>query len=84
MQFLDRSHTGGVIPALADCGESYGLADWDPPAGRRVVTCPLRAGGVTFHHGLTPHRAFANTSDRWRQVIIQRFTVKGLPRPTAH
>jgi hypothetical protein len=25
-----------------------------------------------------------NRTDRWRNVVIQRFTVRGVPRPTGH
>ena len=78
MHVLDRGHRGGVLDherfAEPDCGR--GACPVDPA---RVVSVPLRAGGVTFHHGLMPHMATANRSPRWRQVLIQRFTVGSPP-----
>lgn len=83
MEFFDRGHRDGIVPDLLPSDSSYGREDWDvDPA--RIVRCPLRAGGVTFHHGKTPHRTGGNTSDRWRKVAIQRFTIAGVERPTGH
>ncbi len=43
------------------------------PAGRDIgkpVAVPVRAGGVSFHHGLTLHTSPPNRSDRWRRAYI--------------
>ncbi|MCB9766389.1 MAG: phytanoyl-CoA dioxygenase family protein [Alphaproteobacteria bacterium] len=72
MHFLDRGHTDGVLhhARLADRDCAFGPCEVDPT---RVVACPLPRGGVTFHHGLTPHMTLRNRSDAWRQVVIMRF-----------
>jgi len=74
MHFMDRGHLEGVLPheELNDtvCGRGPCIVDPE-----RVVACPLPRGGVTFHHGLMPHMTRPNRSDRWRQVLIQRFFV---------
>jgi len=75
MHFVDGGHRDGpirhaVVHAENSCGR--GACEVDPT---RTVTVPLKRGGVTFHHGLMPHMTKANRSDRWRQVLIQRFFV---------
>ena len=78
MHFVDGGHRRGEVPHVeldsgAACGRGPCHVDDD-----QVVAVPLGRGGVTFHHGLMPHMTLANRSDRWRQVLIQRFFV-GLP-----
>ena len=78
MHFVDGGHLEGEVahvelPGDAACGRGPCVVD-----DARVVAVPLARGGVTFHHGLMPHMTRANRSDRWRQVLIQRFFV-GLP-----
>lgn len=74
MHFVEGGHKHGVLshsPAGGDVSCSRGpMVGIDP---ERVVAVPLARGGVTFHHGLMPHMTRANTSPRWRQVLIQRF-----------
>ena len=73
MQFADSSHHGVIghqFLSDEDCGRGACVVD---PA--LVVTVPLPKGGLSFHHGLTPHAAGANRSSRWRSVLIQRFLV---------
>lgn len=83
LQYTDRAHRDGLLPALLPTPAGSPRLDWRPdPEG--VVTCSLPAGGVLFHHGKTPHGAPPNRSGRWRRVFIQRFTVVGAPRPQAH
>jgi len=78
MHFVDGGHKGGEVAHLeldndAACGR--GPCEVVP---EDVVSVPLARGGVTFHHGLMPHMTLPNRSNRWRQVLIQRFFV-GLP-----
>ena len=47
------------------------------PDESRAVVCPLRKGGVTFHHSKTPHMTNANTSDTWRRALTQHLRVVG-------
>ena len=75
MHFLDGGHRDGtllhdVVQSDHSCGR--GPCEVDPA---RTISVPLARGGVTFHHGLMPHMTRANRSDRWRQVLIQRFFV---------
>ncbi len=84
MEFFDGGHRDGTIEALRPIeGGSYGPENWEADP-KRIVSAPLPAGGVTFHHGKTPHRASGNRSDRWRLALIQRFTYTGVPIPTVH
>ena len=62
MQFIDGGHKDGVIEHQLVPGVQSDLLYCEPDESRRVV-CPLRKGGVTFHHSKTPHMTNANTSD---------------------
>jgi ectoine hydroxylase-related dioxygenase (phytanoyl-CoA dioxygenase family) len=78
MHFVDGGHQDGEVAHVelgtaAACGRGPCIVDES-----RVVAVPLSRGGVTFHHGLMPHMTRANRSNRWRQVVIQRFFV-GVP-----
>lgn len=75
MHFADGGHRQGPMPHVepnsgAACGRGPCTVQAD-----RVVAVPLSRGGVTFHHGLMPHMTRSNRSNRWRQVLIQRFFV---------
>ena len=48
----------------------------EPDDSRRVV-CPLRKGGVTFHHSKTPHMTNANESTEWRRILTQHLRAVG-------
>ncbi len=78
MRFLDGSHRGGPLPHELEAdligGDACarGACAVDPAA---EVSVPLRRGGLSFHHGMTPHRATANRSSEWRSVLIQRFVL---------
>ncbi len=75
MHFLDGGHREGsrsheVVHRDHSCGR--GPCTVDPT---RTIAVPISRGGVVFHHGMMPHMTQANRSDRWRQVLIQRFFV---------
>jgi len=83
MAFIPRSHLRGVLPhrpyggaleanAIECCG------DFDPKEGR---VCPIPAGGITIHHGLTLHGASGNTSDAPRLGYIFNYKNPPTPRP---
>lgn len=80
MHFLDAGHHDGVLEhaRLVDRPCAFGPCDVDE---ERVVAAPLPRGGVTFHHGLTPHMTLSNRSPEWRQVVILRFIAGEFPRP---
>ena len=83
MRFLDRGHRLGILPGLHETGGRSGLAACGVDESG-VVSVPLRAGGMTWHHGKTPHASPPNLSPRFRLALIQRFTVVGVPIPTGH
>ena len=81
MAFIPRSHLRGVLPhrpyggaeganSIECCG------DFDPQDAK---VCPIPAGGITIHHGLTIHGAFPNKSDSLRLGYI--FNYKNPPKP---
>ena len=71
----DGGHREGPVPHVEpDRGAACGRGPCTVQADR-VVAVPLARGGVTFHHGLMPHMTRSNRSNRWRQVLIQRFFV---------
>jgi ectoine hydroxylase-related dioxygenase (phytanoyl-CoA dioxygenase family) len=37
------------------------------------VACPVPAGSVIFHHGLTLHRSGVNNTNTWRKALILHF-----------
>jgi hypothetical protein len=81
MAFIPRSHLGGVLPhrpyggsSDANAIECCGVFDLD---GAKV--CPIPAGGITIHHGLTVHGASGNRSDAPRLGYI--FNYKNPPKP---
>lgn len=72
MHFIRGGHRDGVSPHRQPSGIKSDLltCDVDP---KRVVACPIRAGGVTFHHSRTPHMATANRTGQWRKILTQHF-----------
>jgi hypothetical protein len=81
MAFVPRSHLRGVLPHRAYGGADGAnsiecCGDFDP---KDAKVCPIPAGGITIHHGLTIHGAFANKSDSLRLGYI--FNYKNLPKP---
>ncbi len=78
MSFIPGSHrlTGLAATDLTDAGGLFALKP--ELAMEPRVTIPLRAGDVTFHHGRTAHRAFANDTDGYRVA----HTVIYMPRTT--
>jgi len=72
MTFLPGQHHRGDIRAV-DLTDAHDLMSVAPDlVWAERVTLPLRAGDVTFHHGLTPHTANANATDdpRFAHVVI--------------
>jgi hypothetical protein len=81
MAFIPRSHLRGVLPHRAYGGADGAnsiecCGDFDP---KDATVCPIPAGGITIHHGLTIHGAFANKSDSLRLGYI--FNYKNPPKP---
>jgi ectoine hydroxylase-related dioxygenase (phytanoyl-CoA dioxygenase family) len=82
MHFEDGGHRHGLRAEFGTLSSPERAAQAIDPA--RIRPAPLRAGGMTFHHGKMPHMTLTNTTERWRNVVIQRFAVRGAHRPTSH
>ena len=69
MSFVEGTHSLGPMPAV-DLGDPQDLFD-NAPHLRPVhpVPRPLKAGGATFHNGLTFHYAGPNKSDDTREAF---------------
>jgi len=76
MHFIDRSHKDGVLEHRQPEHVQSDLLFCEPDLAR-AVSCPIRAGSVTFHHGKTPHMTPANRSDAWRSAVTTHMRVVG-------
>ncbi len=76
MHFIDGGHRLGILPHRQPDHVASDLLYCEPDESR-MVACPLKLGGVTFHHGKTPHMTPANASDRWRRILTQHLKVVG-------
>ncbi len=76
LHFSDGGHRDGGLSHRRVEGGQSDLLRGDPDESR-TVACPLRLGGVTFHHGKTPHMTTANASPRWRRALTQHLRVVG-------
>ena len=76
MHFIDGSHLDGVLEHKGVEGMASDLLHCEPDESRAVV-CPVRRGGVTFHHSATVHMTTANNTDRWRKALTQHMQVLG-------
>lgn len=77
MQFVPRSHAGGVLPhhPINHDPRVHGL-EVDAFDETQAVACPIPAGAVTVHHCRTLHYAGPNRTREPRRAYIQVF---GLP-----
>ena len=76
MHFIDRGHRDGVLEHRQPAHVQSDLLRCAPDLSRDV-SCPIRAGSVTFHHGKTPHMTPANRSDAWRSAVTTHMRVVG-------
>jgi phytanoyl-CoA hydroxylase len=76
MHFVDRGHRDGVLTHRQPDHIQSDLLYCEPDLAR-VVSCPIRAGSVTFHHSKTPHMTPANSSDEWRRAVTTHMRVAG-------
>jgi ectoine hydroxylase-related dioxygenase (phytanoyl-CoA dioxygenase family) len=69
MSFVGGTHKIGPLPAvnLGNPQDIFAHAPHIKPV--KPVTCPLKAGSVTFHNGLTFHYAGPNKSDGMREAF---------------
>lgn len=62
-----------------DIGDAHDLFDAAPDLVYRPrITCPLRAGDVTFHNGYTPHTANSNDTDDFRFAHVNIYVDRDL------
>jgi hypothetical protein len=83
MHFIDGGHHDGVLQHHQPDDVQSDLLFCTPDESRSV-SCPLPVGGVTFHHGCTPHMTPANESDTWRRALTQHLKVVGTPGEGDH
>jgi hypothetical protein len=78
MSFIPGSHRFTEV-AMQNLGDPRSLFEKCPAMEwMERVTVPIKAGSVTFHHGRTAHRAYANDTDEFRVA----HTVIYMPRTT--
>lgn len=79
MQFIPGSHKLGLLPHRHDDTPAHnvltveGVADVD---FSKAVSCPLKKGGVTFHHAETLHYTAPNSTDKPRLAFPMEFQIK--------
>lgn len=83
MAFIPHSHLRGVLPHRAHGGSRDANAieccgGFDPNDAK---VCPIPAGGITIHHGLTIHGASGNRSDAPRLGYILNYKTPPTARP---
>jgi hypothetical protein len=83
MAFIPQSHLRGVLPHRAHGGSRDANAieccgDFEPAHAK---VCPIPAGALTIHHGLTIHGAGNNKSDGPRLGYIFNYKTPPTPRP---
>jgi len=76
MHFIDGGHKLGVLEHRRPPEMASDLLSCEPDESK-AVACPLQLGGVTFHHGKTPHMTTANTTSQWRRILTQHLRVVG-------
>lgn len=76
MHFIDGGHRIGILEHRQPDNVQSDLLFCEPDESR-TVACPLQLGGVTFHHGKTPHMTPANSTDQWRRILTQHLRVVG-------
>jgi phytanoyl-CoA hydroxylase len=71
MRYVPESHHYGILEVVPDPKRPVHHV---PKTGNLTleeeVSCPVPAGSVIFHHGLTLHRSAVNHTDTWRRALI--------------
>ena len=83
MHFIDGGHRDGILEHRRPGDVQSDLLLCEPDVSR-AIACPLRLGGVTFHHGKTPHMTTPNRTDAWRRILTQHLRVVGTPGEGDH
>jgi phytanoyl-CoA hydroxylase len=83
MHFIDGGHRDGVIAHERPAHIKSDLLLCHPDH-TRALACPLKLGGVTFHHSKTPHMTTGNSTNSWRRVLTQHLRQRGGPDEGDH
>jgi ectoine hydroxylase-related dioxygenase (phytanoyl-CoA dioxygenase family) len=83
MHFIRGGHKLGVLTHRQPEGIKSDLLTCEVDE-RDIVACPIRLGGVTFHHSKMPHMTPANQTQTWRKVLAQHFKHPGVPGEGEH
>ena len=76
MHFIDGGHRMGVLTHRQPEHIQSDLLYCEPDE-RKTVSCPIKLGDVTFHHGKTPHMTPANVTQEWRRILTQHLRAVG-------
>lgn len=71
MRYIPGSHRYGILDVVPDPARPvHHVPKTDNLELEEEVACPVPAGSVIFHHGLTLHRSTVNHTDTWRRALI--------------
>jgi ectoine hydroxylase-related dioxygenase (phytanoyl-CoA dioxygenase family) len=78
MQFIPGSHKRGILPHKHDDDPALNILTVDEEIDvNKAVSCPLPAGGATFHHSRTIHYTAPNTTN----VVRLAYPIEVQTRP---
>ena len=76
VHYIPGSHRWSLLPKTVLAGGMEAIKEILTPDQRRQfepVACELKAGEAVFHHPLTLHGSFANSSPRPRRAVVVNF-----------
>jgi phytanoyl-CoA hydroxylase len=74
MRYVPGSHKFGILEMHADPERPvHHVPKTDGLNLAPEVACPVPAGSIIFHHGLTLHRSGVNNTQTWRKALILHF-----------
>eukprot|EP01044_Picomonas_judraskeda_P003904 COSAG03_NODE_333_length_8929_cov_6.096149_8_plen_183_part_00 len=79
LQYLDRSHSRGLLPhGVTDPTQPFNVdAILDEQSGLEEVVAAVQQGGVVLHHGAQLHSSGPNRSSRWRRAYAVHYIAEG-------
>jgi ectoine hydroxylase-related dioxygenase (phytanoyl-CoA dioxygenase family) len=74
MRYVPGSHKFGILEMHPDPERPvHHVPKTDGLNLKPEATCPVPAGSVIFHHGLTLHRSGVNNTQTWRKALALHF-----------
>ena len=74
MCYVRGSHTHGIFETTTDPDRPvHHIPDTRGVELRELVSCPVPAGSVIFHHGCCLHSSEENRTDTWRRAVILHY-----------